>query len=105
MARLRNLSAPMSDHSPILLETEVKDITFHKLENLRDKFDEESIAEFKELNERLASLFLHEEDYCRQRAKQFWLKDGDQNTRFFHTWASARKKTNKINRLKDANGN
>ncbi|XP_073051726.1 uncharacterized protein [Primulina eburnea] len=30
LARLRNLSAPVSDHSPILLETEVKEKVFQK---------------------------------------------------------------------------
>ncbi|XP_075485321.1 uncharacterized protein LOC142525036 [Primulina tabacum] len=30
MARLRNLNAPVSDHSPILLETEVREIAVHK---------------------------------------------------------------------------
>ncbi|XP_075492415.1 uncharacterized protein LOC142530463 [Primulina tabacum] len=77
-----------------------------RMENLRDKlYDEESITEFKELNEQLASLLLHEEDYWHQRAKQYWLKDGDRNTRFFHTSASARKQTHKMNQLKDVNGN
>lgn len=40
-----------------------------------------------------------------QRAKQYWLKHGDNNTRFFHRFASTRKEHNKIRRLKDADGN
>ncbi|KAL8146232.1 hypothetical protein AgCh_004104 [Apium graveolens] len=39
-----------------------------------------------------------------ERAKQFWLEEGDQNTRFFHKFASGRKKTNQICRLKDKHG-
>lgn len=167
-ARLRNLTAPVSDHSPTLLETEVRepcnykhnfrfeyhwfseqelytiievcwvsnrdydimknlnycsevldqwgkkvDGTFRnnirrcneQLENLRDKYDEESIRAFKDQNDRLASLLMQEEDYWCQRGNKFWLKDGDRNARFFHSSASVRKKTNKINLLKDANGN
>lgn len=34
-----------------------------QLENLRDKYDEESIRAFKDLNDRLVSLLLQEEDY------------------------------------------
>ncbi|XP_073020951.1 uncharacterized protein [Primulina eburnea] len=75
-----------------------------KLESLRDKYDEESTTKFKETNAQLASLLVEEEDYWRQRAKQYWLKEGDRNTRFFHTSASARKQTNKISGLKDVNG-
>lgn len=38
------------------------------------------------------------------RKKQFWLKDGDINTCFFHASASTRKQVNKTNRIKDDNG-
>ncbi|XP_073019426.1 uncharacterized protein [Primulina eburnea] len=125
-ARLHNLNAPVSDHSPILLETEFRETAVHKqrfrfenrwlrepdlnsimedylernkeidvirrfkscsemlkpwgkrgdgnfrakirkckeqLEKLRDKHDEDSIKDFKDINERLAALLLQEEDY------------------------------------------
>lgn len=39
--------------------------------------------------------------YLRQRAKQYWLLDGDKNTRLFHKYAFRRKKHNKIKQLKD----
>lgn len=44
------------------------------------------------------------EIYWKQRAKQFWLRDGDKNSRFFHKFASARKEHNKIQRLRDEQG-
>lgn len=53
----------------------------------------------------LASLLLQEETYWRQRSKVLWLSDGDRNNKFFHASASARKKKNAINKLKDAHGN
>ncbi|KAF2297134.1 hypothetical protein GH714_017871 [Hevea brasiliensis] len=45
------------------------------------------------------------ESYWRQRAKEFWLKEGDQNTKFFHRKATIRQRKNRIDRLKDDNGN
>ena len=44
------------------------------------------------------------EIYWRQRAKQFWLKVGDKNTRFFHAWANKRWKRNSILRLRNDQG-
>lgn len=34
----------------------------------------------------------------------FWLQNGDENTRFFHSFASARKKSNGFQRIKNAEG-
>ena len=40
----------------------------------------------------------------RQRSKVAWLRDGDRNTRFFHSTASQRRRRNYITKLHDANG-
>ncbi|XP_074322934.1 uncharacterized protein LOC141659900 [Apium graveolens] len=45
-----------------------------------------------------------QEIFWRQRAKQFWLREGEKNTRFFHKFASTRKEHNKIKKLKNENG-
>jgi hypothetical protein len=42
--------------------------------------------------------------FWRQRAKTFWYKEGDLNTRFFHTATTSRKQFNKINSLVADNG-
>ena len=39
-----------------------------------------------------------------QRSRISWLKEGDQNTKFFHACASQRKKTNVIQSVCDSNG-
>ncbi|XP_074297889.1 uncharacterized protein LOC141628680 [Silene latifolia] len=52
----------------------------------------------------VAELSRQEELYWRQRSRALWLKDGDRNTKFFHTCASERKRKNYIGKLIDDNG-
>ena len=42
--------------------------------------------------------------YWKQRATTHWLKHGDRNTRFFHEFASARRRRNRISRLVEEDG-
>ena len=44
----------------------------------------------------LDMLLQQEETLWRQRARVQWLNDGDQNTKFFHTWASNKHRKNLI---------
>jgi hypothetical protein len=40
--------------------------------------------------------------FWKQRAKTFWHRDGDLNTRYFHVVSTSRRKINKIIQLEDA---
>ncbi|XP_031127606.1 uncharacterized protein LOC116029699 [Ipomoea triloba] len=40
----------------------------------------------------------------RQRSKQLWLKNGDNNTKYFHKSATARKRSNHLSRIKTQDG-
>ncbi|XP_073152636.1 uncharacterized protein [Henckelia pumila] len=75
-----------------------------RLDAFRRRDDEESVEQEKALKNQLTSLLVQQEIYWQQRAKNFWLRDGDSNTRFFHASASARRKANRIQRLKNDNG-
>lgn len=66
------------------------------LNRLVSREDEAAIQSYFEERERLNELLLHEEVYWKQRAKAFWLKEGDANMKFFHAQASKRKKLNNI---------
>lgn len=54
--------------------------------------------------DKLNELLIHEETYWQQRAKSFWLKEGDTNSKYFHAAASSRKKLNHLNGLKAEDG-
>lgn len=74
------------------------------MRRLRTRRDEVGIWQYGEARWQYLRLLEKKEIFWRQRAKQFWLRDGDKNTRFFHRYASVRKAHNKIKRLKDENG-
>lgn len=54
-----------------------------------------------EEQKKLGILLNQQEIYWKQRAKQFWLREGDTNTRYFHHYASLRRKRNSILKLRD----
>jgi hypothetical protein len=70
-----------------------------EMERLRGCHDSVNSGRYKEAQERHARLLVQEEAYWRQRAKMHWLKEGDLNTKFFHTTATVRSKAKKIMKL------
>lgn len=57
------------------------------------------------LQEEINLLLDKEATMWRQRSKILWLRDGDKNTKFFHSKASQRRRRNYITRLHDVGGN
>ncbi|KAH9717651.1 reverse transcriptase domain-containing protein [Citrus sinensis] len=60
--------------------------------------------EYRRLENRIHNLLIDEEMFWKQRSRADWLKEGDQNTKFFHAKASARKMKNKIWGIEDGQG-
>lgn len=60
--------------------------------------------QFDNLRQKFNHLLVQEDMYWRQRAKTHWYRDGDLNTRFFHTATTSRKKVNKILSLETDEG-
>jgi len=51
------------------------------------------------LKEKINLFLIQEDTFWKQRAKTFWIRDGDMNTKFFHAAATSRKQKNKITKL------
>jgi hypothetical protein len=58
----------------------------------------------KSLEEERNKLLLAEEELWRQRSRAIWIKSGDQNTKFFHQFASFRRNNKHIWEVLDENG-
>ncbi|XP_073046081.1 uncharacterized protein [Primulina eburnea] len=58
----------------------------------------------QEVQKKIEKLIDQEEVHWNQRARVNWLQNGDRNTKFFHTTASQRKRTNCIKCLLSDNG-
>ncbi|KAJ9548141.1 hypothetical protein OSB04_020684 [Centaurea solstitialis] len=84
-------------------KNDVKD-AYSKLSLLRGNPNPIANAAFEEERQRLLAILLLEEEHWRQRSKVFWLKEGDTNTKFFHAVANGRRKSNRIIKLQDDNG-
>jgi len=65
-----------------------------KLEINRRNIAREEILKYK-----LEKLEARRELYWRQRAQTHWLKNGDRNTKFYHAFASERRRRNRIKKL------
>jgi hypothetical protein len=76
------------------------------LENvMRGPINQETERRKHEISNLIEKLLEQEEIKWNQRARANWLQNGDRNTAYFHSFASARKKRNFIKKLRDANGN
>nr|GMC67927.1 uncharacterized protein LOC109167502 [Ipomoea batatas] len=74
------------------------------MENTKFRHNPSGISQFKEAQAEYLCVLQHQNTYWRQRAKQFWLKEGDSNTVFFHKAVKRRQQTNRIMKLRDNNG-
>lgn len=63
----------------------------------------EETARYFEEKSKLEDLLAEEELYWQQRAKSFWLTDGDSNTKYFHAFATTRKKKSVVSYLRNEN--
>ncbi|XP_019166974.1 PREDICTED: uncharacterized protein LOC109162747 [Ipomoea nil] len=72
---------------------------------IRNRRDLVALAEYQQIENSLKRIEAQEDVFWRQRAKQHWLRGADANTKFYHRYASARRKKNFISSIKCDAGN
>ena len=65
----------------------------------------DEITQEQEMRKKLQNLVIAEESFYRQKSRMLWIRERDQNTKFFHNMVAAKTKQNSISILKDAEGN
>uniref|UniRef100_A0A803P4M6 Zinc knuckle CX2CX4HX4C domain-containing protein n=1 Tax=Cannabis sativa TaxID=3483 RepID=A0A803P4M6_CANSA len=75
-----------------------------ELKLLKNKRDELSVSKYSDVKKNLFTILDQKEAFWKQRSMQFWLKGGDQNSKYFHRAASNRRIHNRITKLRNNNG-
>ncbi|CAA0833358.1 DNAse I-like superfamily protein, partial [Striga hermonthica] len=92
--------ALLSWHKPLHRNSEkaVKVLT-EKMEEMRNNGLERDWEEWASTKAELDQARKEEENYWRLKSRALWLKERDQNSRFFHAFTAQRRKSNSIYRL------
>lgn len=71
---------------------------------MKGRRDDASVKLIKEEQKKLLEVYAQQEIFWHQRSKQLWLREGDQNSRYFHASMKNRRTFNQIRSLKNENG-
>ncbi|XP_062021454.1 uncharacterized protein LOC133738034 [Rosa rugosa] len=80
-------------------KAELRDVQEKLFVIMKQPFSSEQYEEQRRLHVRQNQLLALQETYWRQRSRALWLKDGDQNSAYFHRVASQRRNKNTIKGL------
>lgn len=74
------------------------------MKSVKARRDARSAKLYQDESKRLTEIYSQQEIFWSQRSKQLWLREGDQNSKYFHASAKVRRKRNHITTLQDSNG-
>lgn len=74
------------------------------LKMVKGRRDNHSVSVMKHEQKKLAEVYAQQEVFWKQRSKQMWLREGDNNSKFFHASVRKRRAANQISSLKNSEG-
>jgi hypothetical protein len=75
-----------------------------RLNEVQGSEQTQSGEELQNLQKELENQLEQEDLKWKQRAKVNWLRQGDRNTKFYHTYANQCRRTNQITKIRDEAG-
>lgn len=66
------------------------------IKSLKGRRDVDSVRVYQEELKKLAEIYVQQEVFWKQRSKQISLREGDQNSRYFHASTKSRRRNNTI---------
>ncbi|XP_027156752.1 uncharacterized protein LOC113757854 [Coffea eugenioides] len=75
-----------------------------ELERIRNSGLDNRKGELNDLKKQLADAYKEEETFWSQKARISWLREGDKNTKYFHSYVKGRRVSNRLNRLQREDG-
>lgn len=91
-------------HDYHLVQTTEMQTRFASLRDLQNEEQGQHAEINKKFHEEVLWNLAKDEIRWKQHAKQYWLQNGDRNTKYYHSYANQRKRNNNIQSLVDSNG-
>ena len=108
MQRVKKVSKPWAKVYSANQQKELKEVesTLKRIyeQNNTNVFKEEKLKEVREKELKREEPLTREEELLRLKSRAIWIKEGDNNTKFFHNFANHRRNQNTISTIKDMNG-
>ncbi|XP_019170441.1 PREDICTED: uncharacterized protein LOC109166011 [Ipomoea nil] len=74
------------------------------MEILRNRIDDNGLHDFENVQRNFIHLLQQQDSFWRQRAKLFWYKGGDSNSKYFHNMITERQRNNALSKLHNLRG-
>lgn len=75
-----------------------------ELDRVRNSDSDKRNGEVRELKKQLAEAYKEEEIFWSQKARISWLREGDKNTKYFHSYVKGRRVSNNLSKIQREDG-